>query len=142
MVGSGLRQVLELLYSGNAVDHIMSGEAVSRPVRVHTLIDAVLSAILLSTAYSCDIHINIEIEELEASIAHPDLEEIQKLLTSAIKEENCLENIILSLVVEKVSACKHCKRTARRKYTYCQVVVAVYIYDGCFEIIYESKTNE
>ncbi len=96
MVGTGLREVLELIYAGNAVDHIMYGKAVSRAVRGHMLIDGVLNAMLLSTAYSCDIHMNSEADQLEATIAHPDLEEIQTLLASAIKEEeNCSANIML-----------------------------------------------
>ena len=36
------------LYTPNAVDHILTGKAVSRPVRAHILLDAVLKALLLS----------------------------------------------------------------------------------------------
>ena len=46
MTVSGLQELLELIYTPNAVDHIITGKAVSRPVRTHILLDAVLNALL------------------------------------------------------------------------------------------------
>ena len=48
MAGSRLKELLELIYAPNAVDHILTGQAVSRAVREHILLDAVLNALLLS----------------------------------------------------------------------------------------------
>ena len=48
MAGSGLKELLELIYAPNAVDHILTGKAVSRAVRAHILLDGVLNALLLS----------------------------------------------------------------------------------------------
>ena len=48
MAGSGLREVLELIYAPNAVDHIMTGKAIARAVRTHLIVDAALNALLYS----------------------------------------------------------------------------------------------
>ena len=50
MAGSGLREVLELIYASNAVDHIMTGKAISRAVRADLIVDAALNALLYSEA--------------------------------------------------------------------------------------------
>lgn len=50
MAGSGLREVLELIYASNAVDYIMTGKAISRAVRAHLIVDAALNALLYSEA--------------------------------------------------------------------------------------------
>ena len=50
MAGSGLHELLELIYASNAVDHIMTGKAISRAVRAHLIVDAALNALLYSQA--------------------------------------------------------------------------------------------
>ena len=50
MAGFGLREVLELIYASNAVDHILTGKAISRAVRAHLIVDAALNALLYSEA--------------------------------------------------------------------------------------------
>ena len=47
MVGSGLQDVLELVYAKNAVGHILSGKAIARAIRGHFLDDAALNALLM-----------------------------------------------------------------------------------------------
>ena len=42
MAGSGIKDLLELVYSSNAVIHMLSGKAISRAIRGH-LLDAVLN---------------------------------------------------------------------------------------------------
>lgn len=50
MAESGLRDLLELIYASNAVDHIFSGKAIARAVRAHFIVDAALNALLYSEA--------------------------------------------------------------------------------------------
>ena len=50
MAESGLKELLEMIYASNAVDHMLSGKAVSRAVRGHLIIDAALNAPLYSSA--------------------------------------------------------------------------------------------
>ena len=51
MGGSGLQELLEVIYSDSAVSHILTGKAISRAIRGHILIEAVLYAIILSKIY-------------------------------------------------------------------------------------------
>jgi len=55
MAGSGLQEVLEVVYAGNAVKHMLSGKAISRAVRGHLLVDAALNTILVANAYNLPI---------------------------------------------------------------------------------------
>ena len=62
MAGSGLREVLELIYASNAVDHIFTGKAIARAVRAHLIADAALNALLYSEALNVPIPHDLGIE--------------------------------------------------------------------------------
>ena len=51
MSGSGLKEVLELVYATNAVGHMLSGKALARAVRGHILVDSVLNALLVNITF-------------------------------------------------------------------------------------------
>ena len=51
MGGSGLQELLEVIYADTAVSHILTGKAISRAIRGHILVEAVLYAIILSKIY-------------------------------------------------------------------------------------------
>jgi hypothetical protein len=55
MAGSGLKELLELIYAPNAVEHMLSGKAVSRAIRGHLIIDAALNALLYSAALGVNV---------------------------------------------------------------------------------------
>lgn len=46
MEGSGLQELLSLVYVENAVPHMLSGKAISRAVRGHLLIDSAINALV------------------------------------------------------------------------------------------------
>ena len=50
MAESGLREIFEIIYAPNAVDHMLSGKAISRAVRGDFIVDAALSCLLYSAA--------------------------------------------------------------------------------------------
>ena len=50
MAGSGLKELLEMIYAPNAVEHIFTGKAIARAVRAHLLVDAALNTLMLSKA--------------------------------------------------------------------------------------------
>ena len=52
MKGSVLEELLELIYSDNAVGHIVSGKAISRAWRGHSLVQSALYALIMSHAYN------------------------------------------------------------------------------------------
>ena len=51
IAGSGLQELLEVVFTGNAVRHMLTGKAISRAVRGHMLVDAALNTILVAKAY-------------------------------------------------------------------------------------------
>lgn len=52
MAGSGLQELLELVYAKNAVIHTLSGIAVSREIGGHFLVDGALNAMLASKTFN------------------------------------------------------------------------------------------
>ena len=52
MAGSGLEDLLELVYAKNAVSHMLSGKAIARAVRGHFLVDAALNALLVCNTFN------------------------------------------------------------------------------------------
>ena len=48
MAGSGIKELFEMINAPKAVEQILSGKAISRAVRAHLLLDAVLNGLLLS----------------------------------------------------------------------------------------------
>ncbi|MES9879832.1 MAG: hypothetical protein ABW185_03025 [Sedimenticola sp.] len=52
MSGSGLQDVLQLVYAPNAVDHMLSGKAVERAVRGHFLVETALTSMIVERGLS------------------------------------------------------------------------------------------
>ena len=54
MAGSGLKELLKMIYAPNAVEHILTGKAIARAVRA-LLVDAALNTLMLSKALTVPI---------------------------------------------------------------------------------------
>ena len=52
MAYSGLQELLEVVFAGNMVTHMMTGKAVSRAISDHLLADAALSSTLLADVWN------------------------------------------------------------------------------------------
>ena len=52
MAASGLQQVLELIYTSNAVVHILFGQVIARAVQAHLIVDAALNALVISNTFN------------------------------------------------------------------------------------------
>ena len=52
MAGSGLKEILEMIYAPNAVEHILTGKAIARAVRAHLLVDAAVNTLSLQSPES------------------------------------------------------------------------------------------
>ena len=61
MAGSGLQEVLELVYAKNAVGHTLSGKAVARAVRGHFLVDAALNILLLCNTFNIPLPVDTRV---------------------------------------------------------------------------------
>ena len=48
MADSGLKESFEVIYAEAAVPHMLSGKAITRAIRAHLIVDAVLSSMLIS----------------------------------------------------------------------------------------------
>ena len=68
MRGSGLQELLQVVYAPNSVIHMMSGRAVSRAVRGHLLVDAALNALLTSSALDINLSQVLGSDESTASV--------------------------------------------------------------------------
>jgi len=65
MAGSGLKDVLELIYASNAVEHMLSGKAVERAVRGHFLIDTTLNAMLVAKLFNVELLNKVRMEDTD-----------------------------------------------------------------------------
>ena len=52
MACSDLQELLEVVYAGNTLTHMMTGKAVSRAIHGHLLVDAALSSTLPADIYN------------------------------------------------------------------------------------------
>ena len=55
MAASGLQELLKLIYSSNAVMHMLTGKAIVRAVRGHFIVDAALNALILASTFKVPI---------------------------------------------------------------------------------------
>ena len=58
MSGSGIEDLLELVYAKNAITHMLSGKAIARAVRGHFLVDAALNALLVCNTFDLPLPVN------------------------------------------------------------------------------------
>ena len=61
MKGSGLKELLEVVYASNTVYHMLTGKAVCRATRGHFLVNDALNALLVSHIF------NVKLNEQEHS---------------------------------------------------------------------------
>jgi len=66
MSGSGLQELLEVVYSANTVTHILSGKAVARAVRGHLLVDSALNAMVAAKTFNTSLPAYPESDERQA----------------------------------------------------------------------------
>jgi len=92
MNSSGLREVLELVYADNTVNHILIGKAYDRAVRGHTLVDTALNAMVVAEAYDLPFH-GLEESTTNAELhgntddVYPDLKEAADILDALLAGE-------------------------------------------------------
>ena len=76
MAGSGLQELLELIYASNAVVHMLTGKAIARAVRAHLIIDAALNSLVLANTFNVPLPGSSDTTEATPSLSHEDIEEI------------------------------------------------------------------
>ncbi len=124
MAGSGLQELLELVYASNTVSHMMTGKAVSRAVRGHMLVDAALNTILVANAYNVPIPTKDQAGEHQDEIQVAEIE-TDDLETQDIQQDTVTTDLTIaselydramssSLPVEEVCAAEVLKRMQRK----------------------------
>lgn len=101
MTGTGLKELLELVFASNTTSHMMSGKSVSHAIRGHLLIDAALNAILVSQAFEVDVkHI---LDPTEVVATHPrELEEVCVLYDRLVDGSFSVADIESSQVLDAI----------------------------------------
>lgn len=84
MAGSGLQEVLELVYAKNAVGHMLNGKAIATAIRGHFLVDA---ALLVCSAFNIRLPVNSSVDdEIQTADELTGTEELQENATEVIEE--------------------------------------------------------
>jgi hypothetical protein len=111
MKGSGISEALGTVYGSNAVEHMLSGKAVSRALRGHFLISSALNSKLLSAILpnnAARIELTLEEgdenERVEDNIEEP---EVQLLETLTTEEVGKLEILDRKLQEDPINNTKH-----------------------------------
>ena len=65
MAGTGLQELLEVIFAGNTVAHILSGKAVARAIRGHLLLDSVLHTLLLCNVFETKLYLSCDNDPVE-----------------------------------------------------------------------------
>ena len=98
MTGSGPPEVLQVVNASNTVNHMLSGKAVSRALRVHLLVDAALHTILLADAYNVPLPLeddsNKPEEERTSKGSHDDVNSVEMQVAG--------DNVVTDLTEEKL----------------------------------------
>ena len=122
MAGSGLKELLEMIYAPNAVEHIFTGKAIARAVRAHLLVDAALNTLMLSKALRVPIsgmqdtpnesaaaEDEDEYEDVASNTPstadprqNPDLQEARALYDELINKKKSAEEISAADVLDRI----------------------------------------
>ena len=113
MAGSGLKELLEMIYAPNAVEHIFTGKAIARAVRAHLLVDATLNTVMLSKSLKVPIRGMQEKPNDPAStedqphsseeVENPDLQEACSLYEDLMKKHKTAEEVSAADVLSRIN---------------------------------------
>ena len=100
--------MLESFYASSTVVHMLSGKAITRAIRGHFMVDAVLNALILASSYNAPIPaLEMETEELMETAGSadrkPDLDEADLLYDKLMKGMMSAEQVCLYDVIGKIS---------------------------------------
>ena len=65
MAGTGLQELLEVIFAGNTIAHILSGKGVARAIRGHLLLDSVLHTLLLCNVFETKLYLSCDNDPVE-----------------------------------------------------------------------------
>ena len=116
MAYSGLQELLEVVYAGNTVTHMMTGKAASRAIRGHLLVDAALSTTLLAGVYNVPVRTKDAVEAQTYDDETNEKETIDSVITDLTEARELYMKAMWKMCVQQ----RYCNKskansTARRK---------------------------
>ena len=92
MHASGLEEVLSIMYGSNTVQHVLSGKAYARALRVHFLVHGALTYILmqiLQRGCCCDDNVLCSVD-LDSCLSAGDVAEVSAALDRSLTAHICV----------------------------------------------------
>ncbi|CAG2213079.1 unnamed protein product [Mytilus edulis] len=104
MAGSGLHEVLETVYASNAVNHMLSGKAVSRAVRGFMMVENALHILLMKESFRVSLP-NAHETDTEADSSECDeiVEKACELYDRFVAGEETTESVEQSSILSEIS---------------------------------------
>ena len=93
MAGTGLQELLEVIFAGNTVAHILSGKAVARAIRCHSLLESVLHTLLLCNVFETKL-------SLSSDNIHVELDAIADLYDDLVSSKTTMQEVESSVVLQ------------------------------------------
>ena len=98
MAYSGLQDLLEVVYAGNTVTHMMTGNAVSRTIHGHLLVDAALSSTLMADVYNVPVPTKDAVEAQTCDDETNEKETIDSVITDLTEaREQYMKTVIFTI---------------------------------------------
>src|SRR6218665_1261917 len=113
MAGSGLVEALQCCYGSVSINHMLTGKAVARAFRAHSLVQSSLFSLLIE----CSINLSLE-ETSSPSLQSEDIEEPKTVyndfLTSSMTTNDailpsCLQKLHIVLLANRVKLRNECQ---------------------------------
>ena len=106
MAGSGLKELLQLIYVPNAVDHIITGKAVSRVVLAHIILDELLLSDPLRGTQGRTAEVRHD-EPMsgwaEDDVIHPDVSVARILYDELMEGTRSADDVASDPILDKIS---------------------------------------
>ena len=99
MEGTGLRNIMEVVYGSNAVQHMMTGKSVQRAFRGHLLVDRCLNHMVVSELQEDDSQFESLVNQAE------------EMYSSMVAKETTLESAAASDMLNKIKEKVDTKRS-------------------------------
>ena len=116
MASAGLQELLEVVYAGNTLTHMMTGKAASRAILGHLLVDAALSTTLLADVYNVPVRTKDAAEAQTYDDETNEKETIDSVITDLTEARELYMKTMWKMCVQQ----RYCNKskantTARRK---------------------------
>ena len=109
MSGTGLKELLELIFAENAVTHMLSGKAVARAIRGHLLVISALYVLIVVQVFNIDLQQgeHFSLNDMDTGDLPGELQALGQLYDEMKKQSN-LDTInsseVLPCIYEKIEA--------------------------------------